>query len=151
MKHGAALGMFPTLIIILLMVGGFACAQDTITGKGFFIARGSGSVSVSGAGTVECECEGYVLARGDAELDGLEDDAQAIELDDGGVLYINVAGMVQAAGDDMQVTCGGANLQARIRVDGAIVLTGAGYYRLGIHAGSWSPGGTALMVYNPDG
>ena len=139
------------LILMTFVLAGFsAYGQSAAGGSGVFVARGNGIAVISGSGSVELVTNGFLMIGGDAEVTFLEGEADGIELEDGGIMYINLDEKVTVSGEDMEVTCGGTIIYMRANCSCDVFLIGSGCYRTGLKVGFWNSDGVEIGIETLD-
>lgn len=146
MKKGVVLTI---LIFLTVVLAGFsAYGQSAVAGSGVFVARGNGIAIISGSGSIELVTNGFLMINGDTEVGFFGEEADRIELEDGGVMYINLDEKVTVSGEDMEVTCGGTVIYMRVSCSCDVFLIGSGRYRKGLRVGFWSSDGVEVPIEN---
>lgn len=144
--------LFPTILLPLIIVPlslfyfvklSDACSNNLIT-------WGNGTVALTGSGEIELKCVGFFIVNSATQGTIVEGAGEKIELEDGRILYIDFNGRATVSGDNMEVTCGGSDIYIVARLNGSVVLTGAGYYKAGLNRGLWTSAGVAVLIDDPD-
>ena len=148
MKKKAVLTI--SIFMTFVLAGYSAYGQSTAVGSGVFVARGNGIAVISGSGSVELVTNGFLMISGDAEVGFFGEEADGIELEDGGVMYINLDEKVTVSGEDMEVTCGGTIIYMRATCSCDVFLIGSGCYRKGLKVGFWNSDGVEIGTENLD-
>jgi len=141
--------LFSVLSLVLLMgvvlVG--PASADTLRGKGWLRAQGSGVAILRMTGEVEINGHGpgmvYILGAEEihAEGDGIRND-----LAGGGVVFRGHKGTINISGEKMVVRMVGTKIDFTAHGKGTAVLRGHGRYHTKGGSGDWQPDGLTREV-----
>lgn len=136
---------------VIVLVCALNCPAAVVgTFSSALTARGHGTVSVAGfAGTVEAQVSGFLLLRAADTVTVPEQAGDPLVLENGDHVYADIDGTVRLTGDDISAMFGGSNIVLQCSGDGALVLSGSGYYRRGFAFGVWSADGTLVDLSTP--
>jgi hypothetical protein len=131
------------MLALLAGVPAAACAGVLGAYAPALVARGNGIVAIDGTGAADITVTGFLIVSGETGLALPAGTDAPVEMSDGRLLYAQIQGTVRLSGR-IDATCGGAGITLVARCDGAVQLTGYGYYIKGFKAGVWDAGGVTL-------
>jgi hypothetical protein len=137
---------FALVLLLTLTFTGLASAE-TLRGKGWLHAEGSGAATLRMSGKVEINGHGvgvvYIYGAEEIRADG---QGRRTNLAGGGVVFRGYEGTIQVAGKHMTVKMVGAKIDFTARGKGVAHLRGRGHYETANLAGDWNERGLEIEV-----
>lgn len=145
-KHVKLFTVLSLVFLLSLTLAGLASA-DTIRGKGWLHAKGSGVATLRMTGRIEIEGHGvgvvYIYGAESIEAHGA---GQRTNLRGGGVVFRGYEGTIKASGERMTVRMVGKKIEFTAHGKGVAHLRGRGIYETRGFSGDWAADGLTVEV-----
>jgi hypothetical protein len=140
------LTVFSLFVILSLSLTGLASAE-TIRGKGWLYAKGSGEANLRMSGQIEIKSHGvgvvYIYGAENIQAEG---SGRRENLSGGGVVFKGYEGKITVSGDKMVVKMVGKKIEFTAHGKGVAHLRGRGYYETAHLRGDWNNRGLDIEV-----
>jgi hypothetical protein len=134
------------LFVFSLSLTGLASAE-TLRGKGWLHAEGSGVAALNLSGEIEIIGHGvgavYIYGHEALHVSG---SGKGTDLPGGGVLFRGYSGTIKVVGEDMRIRMIGGKIDFTAHGKGVVHLRGRGHYETANLSGDWNDKGVELEV-----
>lgn len=138
--------IFSLFVVLSLTLTGLASAE-TIRGKGWLSAKGSGTATLRMSGQVDIIGNGVgaVYIYGAEEINAAGQGKRA-DLNGGDVVFKGYSGTITVTGEKMVVKMVGTKIEFKATGVGSVHLRGRGYYETENLRGDWNNRGLDIEV-----